>query len=82
MHKQGDEVHIDGVEATGASREGVVRWVLIGGTLLAIVLLSVIWITGALTQDEVESTAQAPERIEAQSAEPSGDDNDGILIEQ
>lgn len=43
---------------TGASKEGVVRWVLGISTFLAIALLSVIWITGALTTEGIEEEEQ------------------------
>lgn len=49
MEKHGDEIHVNDTEASGGSKEGVVRWMLAIGLVLAIVLLSVIWITGALT---------------------------------
>ena len=49
MHKQGEEVHLTDTEASGGSKEGVVRWVLAGGLLLAIILLSVTWIIPALS---------------------------------
>ena len=48
MHNEGKQVHVSEEEASGGSKEGVVRWVLIIGTLLAIGALSLIWITGAL----------------------------------
>lgn len=51
------EVHIDDQEASGGSKEGVVRWVLLISLLAAILILSAIWITGALTQDETEEEA-------------------------
>ena len=41
MHKQGEEIHVTDTEASGGSKEGVVRWVLAGGLLLAILLLSI-----------------------------------------
>ncbi|HEU4820453.1 MAG TPA: hypothetical protein VFS87_04775 [Qipengyuania sp.] len=52
MHKEGESVHVSEEEASGGSKEGVVRWVLIIGTLLAIAALSVIWITGAVSNDD------------------------------
>lgn len=52
MHKDGESVHVSEEEASGGSKEGVVRWVLIIGTLLAIVALSTIWITGAVSNDD------------------------------
>ena len=72
MHTEGDEIHVDETEASGGSKEGVVRWVLIFGTLLAIGLLSVIWITGALTEGEIEQEATVSGKIDASpSATPS-----------
>ncbi|MBM0169812.1 hypothetical protein [Altererythrobacter sp. C41] len=65
MERRGDEVHMNETEASGGSKEGVVRWVLIVGTFLAIAFLTIIWVTGALTQDEVESQATVEGRIEA-----------------
>ncbi len=51
MDQRGDEIHTSSTEASGASREGVVRWVLIIGLVLVVVLLSAIWIGGAALQD-------------------------------
>ena len=42
MHSDGNEVHVSETEASGGSKEGVVRWVLIISILLAIGLLSAI----------------------------------------
>ena len=55
MHSEGNEVHVSEEEASGGSKEGVVRWVLIVGTLLAIVGLSVIWITGAAFRSDPDA---------------------------
>lgn len=55
MHKEGEEIHVDTAEASAGEKSGHMRWVLGTGLLLAIVVLSLIWITGALTQpDEVD----------------------------
>ena len=78
MQKQGDEVHIDDTAASGGSKEGVVRWILIAGTLLAIILLSIIWMTGAATQDDVESEVNATGKLDAMSEE-EGDATDSIV---
>lgn len=51
MDQRGDEVHTSSTEATGASREGVVRWVLIIGLLLVVVLFAVIVMIGTGSQD-------------------------------
>ena len=79
MERQGDEVHVESTEATGASREGVVRWVLIIGTLLAIILLSVIWMTGAAFQGDVEEEATVSGIIDSSSDELEGDQTDSIV---
>ncbi len=57
MERQGEETHLDTEEARGAESTGVMRWVLGSSLLLAIGLLSAIWIFGAWTQDDVESQA-------------------------
>ncbi|AKM06278.1 hypothetical protein [Pelagerythrobacter marensis] len=73
MERQGEEVHMNETEASGGSKEGVVRWVLIVGTFLAIAALTVIWVTGALTQGEAESEATASGRIEASERDTATD---------
>ena len=77
MHKEGDEVHIDDVEASGGSKEGVVRYVLAGGLILAIILMSVVWIVPAMTQGDVEEEATVSGEIS--SMEEEGDSTDSIL---
>lgn len=52
MHTEGNEVHVSAEEASGGSKEGVVRWVLVIGLILAIGALSIIWITGAASVDD------------------------------
>ena len=46
---------IDETDAKAGSREGVVRWVLLISLLGAIIAMTVIWVTGALSQDADES---------------------------
>lgn len=76
MRKDGESVHVSEEEASGGSKEGVVRWVLIIGTLLAIAALSIIWITGAVTRDESETDdANVSAQIaaeESQAAQAAG----------
>ena len=48
MHKEGEEIHVDETEASGGSKEGVVRWVLLGGLVLAVILMSIVWIVPAV----------------------------------
>ena len=61
MRKEGEEVHVTGTEASGGSKEGVVRWVLAGGLLLALVLMSIVWIIPALSTGDVEEEGTKPE---------------------
>lgn len=51
------EVHIDEQAASGGSKENVVRWVLLISMLAAILILSIVWITGAVMEDETEEDA-------------------------
>ena len=79
MHKQGEEVHVADTEASGGSKEGVVRWVLAGGLLLAILLLSVTWIVPALSTGDVEEEGTVSGQIS--SMEGEGDDTDSIVTD-
>ncbi len=65
MQKRGDEIHVDETEASGGSKEGVVRYVLIISLFLAIAFLSIIWITGALTQDGDEEQINVSREMNA-----------------
>lgn len=55
---------IDQGDAKAGSKEGVGRWVLLISTGLAIIALTIIWVTGALTQGDGESEATVTGRIE------------------
>ena len=69
MHTDGNEVHVSEEEASGASKEGVVRWVLIIGTLLAIIALSSIWIFGAAYRDDPDAdNANVSAKVAAERA--------------
>ena len=48
MERQGDEVHVNTSEARGGSTPHIVRYILAISLLLAVVALSLVWITGAL----------------------------------
>ena len=52
MERQGEEVHITTEEASGGSKPHIVRYVLAISLLLVIVLLSIVWITGATTGEQ------------------------------
>ncbi|QDM41762.1 MULTISPECIES: hypothetical protein [Bacteria] len=51
MDHRGDEIHASTTEASGGSREGVVRWVLVIGLVLVIAAFAIILATGMLSQD-------------------------------
>lgn len=79
MHKEGEEIHVTDTEASGGSKEGVVRWVLAGGLLLAIILLSITWIIPALSTGDVEEEGTVSGQIS--SMEDDGDDTDSIVTD-
>ncbi len=57
MHREGEEVHIETDEARGGSTPGIMRYALAIGLLVAIGLLSLVWITGALQSGVGRSSA-------------------------
>ena len=77
MHKEGEQIHISDTEASGGSKEGVVRWILLGGTVLVILLLSVTWIVPALMEGDVEEEATVSGEL--QSMDGRGDGTDSIV---
>lgn len=79
MHTEDGHVHLDEEEASGGSKEGVVRWVLIGGLVLAVLLLSIVWIIPAMTQGDVEEEATVSGEI--RSMESQGDGTDSIVTD-
>jgi hypothetical protein len=76
MQVEGDEVHETAEEARAGATPNVTRWVLTFGLLGAIVLLTIIWVTGALVTGP-EKTQNAGEMIRQQqeNAGPSGTDS-------
>ncbi|SMQ69770.1 hypothetical protein SAMN06297468_1956 [Altererythrobacter xiamenensis] len=80
MHKEGDEIHIDDDAASAGETSGRMRWVLGIGTALAIGLLTIIWMTGALTQGDVEEEATVTGEI--LSTDDEGDNTDSIIMEE
>ena len=49
MHKNGDEVHLDAEEARSGATPGVMRYVLLISLALAILVLSALWISKAIS---------------------------------
>tara|TARA_B100001179_G_scaffold231719_2_gene222370 strand:+ start:2723 stop:3037 length:315 start_codon:yes stop_codon:yes gene_type:complete len=82
MTDNNDQVHIDEQQVSGGSKEGVVRWVLGIGLVLAIVAMSVIWIVPAMMQGEAEEDISSRSGAPAETMEMEGDDTDGIVTEQ
>ena len=77
MRTEDEEIHVSDTEASGGSKEGVVRYILLGGLVLAILLLSVTWIVPALMQGDVEEEATVSGEL--QSMENDGDGTDSIV---
>ena len=50
MHREGDEVHLNEEKTSGASKPHIVRYVLGVSLLLAVVLMSAVWIIGSITR--------------------------------
>jgi hypothetical protein len=50
MHREGDEVHLNEEEASGASKPHIGRYVLGVSLLLTVLLMSAIWIIGSITR--------------------------------
>ena len=55
METDGNEVHAETDAARAGATPHIVRWILLISLFAAIVLLSIIWITGAATQSDEES---------------------------
>ena len=64
MERRGEEIHVSDEEASAGSTPHIVRYVLAISIVLAIVLLSAVWITGALNAPQGSRTGpvtnQAP----------------------
>lgn len=79
MDQRGDEVHVSETEVSAGSKEGVVRWVLIIGTLLAVIALSAIWMFGAASQPEGDSSEyNVSNEIAAEENAAASDDGEPL----
>ena len=78
MEDRNGETHVETDSARGGSTPNIVRWVLGASLLAAIVLLSIVWMTGAATHDGDGPTAS--DRIEEQAT--AGSDTDGLVGER
>ena len=81
MRKSDRSPRIDETDAKGGSNEGVVRWVLAISLGLTIVALTLVWVTGALTQGPVESQQNVERKVEAQREQSGANDSsiDGVV---
>ncbi len=52
MERHGDEVEVTATEARAGSTPHIMRYVLLISLVLAIVALSIVWMTGAATADD------------------------------
>lgn len=81
MQDESRSIHRSTDDARGGSTPNIVRWVLGISLFSAIVLLSAIWIFGAVSQSDAEDEANVSSRqTEAQSSENTDsiiDDGDG-----
>lgn len=68
MENRSGQVHTSTDEARSGSTPHVVRWILGISLLAAIVLLSLVWMTGAATHDGRESD-NVESRIQSEAAE-------------
>ena len=74
MEPEGNEPHFETDEARGGSTPHIVRWILAISLFGAIALLSIIWITGAVSQRGAEEDANVAARVQEQreAAEAEG----------
>lgn len=78
MEDRDGELHAETDEARAGSTPHIVRWILAISLFGAIALLSIIWITGALTQGDAEQSVEVSDRIQEMS-EDDGSDTDSIV---
>lgn len=78
MAVEGEEGHFETDEARGGSTPHIVRWILGISLVGAIVLLSAVWIFGALSQGDVEEEITATS-IAQERADDS--DTDALILE-
>lgn len=74
------ETHIDDDDARAGATPGVMRYVLGISLLLAIIAMTIAWVTGALTQGAAESAATVTGTVEATD---TADDSsmDGVVAD-
>jgi hypothetical protein len=77
---QGGTTHSETDEARGGSTPHIVRWILGISLLATIVLLSIIWITGAVSQGDIEEEANVSQIIrDTEDAQTERSDIDAVV---
>ena len=76
MEDRDGEIHMDTDEARGASTEGVVRWVLAIGLLLAIIGMTLAWVIPAINKDNKTKHVSVSGQINAAERD---DSNEGVV---
>jgi hypothetical protein len=71
MIRHGEEVEMNTEEVSGGQKRGIVRYVLLISTALAIIALSIIWMTGAATGPE-NPTPNPEESLSEPTVAPEG----------
>lgn len=71
MIRHGEEVEMTGEEASGGQKRNIVRYVLMVSLGLAVIALSIIWMTGAATGPENPEPNPA-EAVSDPAAPPEG----------
>lgn len=78
MKDRGDHVEIETDEVRGGESSGRMWKVLVIGTFLAAALMTIIWVTGALSQGDVESAATVSGTQDAMN-DDDGTGTDGVI---
>jgi len=76
------EVHSETDSARAGSTPHIVRWILLISLVAVIVLLSIIWMTGAATQSDVEQNVEVSSEIQELEEDAASDDTDSIVGEE
>ena len=82
MEPERNEVHVGTEAGRAGSTPHVVRWILIIGLFLAIGALTIIWVTGALSQEDLESQRQVTDIVQERDLMGEEDDVDVIISDE
>ncbi|WJY17732.1 hypothetical protein QQS45_08750 [Alteriqipengyuania flavescens] len=76
MHTEGEEIHVEADDVRGGESRGVMRWVLGIGTVIAAAAMTIAWLSGAFSQDAIESETTATGKADALD---EGDSTDSVV---